>query len=291
MPRDVVIHLAVKFEYLLLLPQHALAAPSQRITMDETAHPPIIENARELTCLCDVNDIATGAFLRSTFSYVDDNARIWFGIASVPRRALKAEDFNTNFRLVQDESVYPRAFDGITIASVGPGDIFIKRPKLSYLDDKYSSVMLPRLFLDEILVLEILKQRPHPNLAEYYGCSNHRGFITGILLKKYNATLEEYLDSHKLPHEHIMAGLEAGIQHLHTLGYAHNDLNPTNIMLDDSLTPVIIDFGSCKRVGEGLVSAGTPGWADDYEVSDPEHDKAALKKLRRWLNEAMKQMG
>ena len=43
-----------------------------------------------------------------------------------------------------------------------------------------------------------------------------------------------------------------GIRHLHSLGLVHNDINPANIMLDNNGTAVLIDFDSCRRVGESL---------------------------------------
>lgn len=49
----------------------------------------------------------------------------------------------------------------------------------------------------------------------------------------------------------VLAGIERGIKHLHSLGLVHTDVNPSNIMLDWD-EAVIIDFGSCRRVGESL---------------------------------------
>jgi len=43
----------------------------------------------------------------------------------------------------------------------------------------------------------------------------------------------------------ILAGIESGIRHLHSLGLVHNDINPRNIMMDHDKA-VIIDFGSCR---------------------------------------------
>lgn len=77
-----------------------------------------------------------------------------------------------------------------------------------------------------------------------------------------------------------MAGLRAGIQHLHSLGYAHNDLNPMNIALDGDDQPVILDLGSCGRCGERLLSGGTPGWVEeDYSTSSPDQNLGTLRRL------------
>ena len=50
--------------------------------------------------------------------------------------------------------------------------------------------------------------------------------------------------------------LESAIHHLHSLGWAHNDLNPTNVLVNDSESgggmPVLIDFGSAREIGRLL---------------------------------------
>ena len=81
-----------------------------------------------------------------------------------------------------------------------------------------------------------------------------------------------------------MEGLRSGVQHLHSLGLAHNDLNPSNIALDDNDRPIIIDFGSCNTFGDTLWSAGTQGWADDFVTSAQQHDERALAKIEEWLS-------
>lgn len=62
-----------------------------------------------------------------------------------------------------------------------------------------------------------------------------------------------------------------GVSHLHSLGVAHNDLNPRNILLDENDRPVIFDLGSCKAFGEKLTEGGIPKWNDGFdEVSTEE---------------------
>jgi serine/threonine protein kinase len=83
-----------------------------------------------------------------------------------------------------------------------------------------------------------------------------------------------------------MNGIRAGVRHLHSLGLAHNDLNPTNFALDSDDNPIILDFGSCKKFGEELLSAGTHGWIDeDYFISAQQHDETAMRKIEAWLIE------
>lgn len=86
-----------------------------------------------------------------------------------------------------------------------------------------------------------------------------------------------------------MEALESAIDHLHSLGWAHNDLNPGNVLVDKSGMPVLIDFDSCHEIGQKLLtSRGTEGWRDvdinDYDTSEKSHDIFALGKLRAWLD-------
>jgi hypothetical protein len=60
-------------------------------------------------------------------------------------------------------------------------------------------------------------------------------------------------------------------------------------MVDARGIPVLIDFGSCREMGEKLSpSRGTAGWIEgvvgDYDTSDGGHDLYALEKIRTWLD-------
>jgi len=85
-----------------------------------------------------------------------------------------------------------------------------------------------------------------------------------------------------------LRGLEAGVHHLHSLGWAHNDVNPANVVVGADGEPAMVDFGSCPRIGDKLgASRGTPGWmenGDEYTTSKESHDIAALDKIRAWLD-------
>ena len=71
-------------------------------------------------------------------------------------------------------------------------------------------------------------------------------------------------DSHPHPSELVTEGMKTGLQdllaaikHLHSLGLVHNDINPANIMLDQEGTLILIDFDSCRNIGESLRSTET----------------------------------
>jgi serine/threonine protein kinase len=89
----------------------------------------------------------------------------------------------------------------------------------------------------------------------------------------------------------FMAALESVILHLHGLGWAHNDLTPTNVLVSEAGMPVLIDFSGCQKLGTKLVHIrGTKGWIEgevgDHNTSEAGHDTFALGKIRVWLEDA-----
>lgn len=85
-------------------------------------------------------------------------------------------------------------------------------------------------------------------------------------------------------------GVEMGIRYLHSLGLIYNDINPSNIMIDEDTnkdTSIIIDFDSCRPVGESLEVVGrTFEWYDEsVQLSLPSNDLNALYEIREWLSD------
>lgn len=188
-----------------------------------------------------------------------------------------------------------------------PEATFVKRPALiSYTgptSSKSQSNSIADLFLKEVQVCEMLNRYSHPNIAPYLGCEVSQERITGICFPRYRQTLMQVVnpeghskrEAKLLPQDatrdwsQILAGIESGIRHLHSLGIVHNDINPSNIMLDGD-TPVIIDFGSCRRVGQNLTEVGrTYEWHNErVRVSLRKNDMDALEEMRIWLGQSTK---
>ena len=85
--------------------------------------------------------------------------------------------------------------------------------------------------------------------------------------------------------ETILKGIEAGIQHLHSLGLIHGDIKPQNILMRGD-TPVIADFDSWHREGSALdgPKGGTRFWEKEgAEFALPENDFFSLARIREWL--------
>jgi serine/threonine protein kinase len=147
---------------------------------------------------------------------------------------------------------------------------------------------IPKAILDETLIMEQISASAHPNIITYHGCRLRRGRITALLFERLPQTLSQYISTpafQQLDKVAFVNALESAVNYLHSLGLAHNDINPDNIMLRDGV-PVLIDFGSCAVVGERLQSLGTEGWYEElFFTSEMEHDVYSLNKLREWLND------
>lgn len=171
--------------------------------------------------------------------------------------------------------------EDLTVApSPLPMSSYVKVPDITAWEADAGEWTVGKRFLAEVKILETLKKHPHPNLCAYLGCSRDGGYIEAICLQRYSRTLEQAVeDQEDLDRESIIAGITAGIEHLHSLGLVHCDIKPQNIMLDDRNVLVVIDFGSCEREGQIMVrGGGTPGWAKSSWMYGPDAIRVAFKE-------------
>lgn len=185
------------------------------------------------------------------------------------------------------ENIWPLFSDDFSQAmELSPSKYYIKEPNLLSYGDSPATLQSSNEILNEVLVCEILKANPHPNIAAYIGCVVTNGRIQGICLKRYKMTLDERLqDTKAFDRDACLREIELGIRHLHSLGLIHNDINPANIMVDDCDRSVIIDFDASYHHGEKLgLKAGTWGWfIAGTEFARYENDFFGLAKLREYM--------
>jgi serine/threonine protein kinase len=200
-----------------------------------------------------------------------------------------------------DKTAFQPEYQSIFTQAQPSDQQYIKRPSLlryyPYNDANKTSMM--NEVLQEVQVCEILKLQPHPNIAEYIGCRIQDGKISGICFKQYTQSLQQRLNPEHLNKRMfaasacldakwcngIIEGIRKGIEHLHALGLVHNDLTPVNVMLDERGMAIIIDFRSCRRIGESLKGVGrTYEWYDDEVMTArPSNDLDALSEIEAWL--------
>ncbi|CAJ0553252.1 Ff.00g117640.m01.CDS01 [Fusarium sp. VM40] len=204
-----------------------------------------------------------------------------------------AEDFKFEVELVKIilircETLWPEYSPSLTIAPEQMWEYcYIKRSSLlDYEADEENNKKFKELVLAEANTCEILRENPHRNIAKYWGCEVVDGTIRGLCFGRYTVTLGNRLDTGvPLDTRACLQGIRAGVAHLHSLGLAHNDINPYNIMMDPSDNPVIIDFDSCTREGEGLLKFGTPDWfPEGARIGSRQNDFYALRKMDEYLS-------
>ncbi len=115
---------------------------------------------------------------------------------------------------------------------------------------------------------QIVGQLDHPHIVPVYDYSDYEGapylvmkYVTGktlkaILNREDDLSLEEVL--------RIIGAVADALTYAHERGVLHRDVKPSNIILDDSSTPYLADFGLARitRAGESTISTdmvlGTP---------------------------------
>lgn len=156
------------------------------------------------------------------------------------------------------------------------------------------STLIATDFLEEIRTFHLLHNHSHQNLAEFKVCLEKNNRVVGILLKRYVYTLlvrVEVYGQPPLDNNACFLGIEAGVKHLHSLGLAHNYLNPMNVMADEEDRPVIVDMGSCKPFEDELHQMGTTGWNEGFvDWSSANNDAIGLRKIKAWLRAGREEM-
>ncbi|KAF4944601.1 hypothetical protein FSARC_14631 [Fusarium sarcochroum] len=195
---------------------------------------------------------------------------------------------------IPDKAIWPFFSSSFTRAPENMSQHFyIKRAHLQEYDETDGEKdRISQTVLEEAKVYEILRNSPHPNIAKYWGCEVVDGTIHGLCLGKYDMTLYDRIIDTEVPLDvdKCLQAIKAGIFHLHSLGLAHNDINPSNIMIDEGDNPIIIDFDSCRHEGEELIKYGTPDWCfEGMQYASRENDLYGLSKMEEFLNNPPRQ--
>jgi serine/threonine protein kinase len=256
---------------------------------------PKIAHRKDLMTLSEDFELVDGErkFIRTVWAVLDENDVAWQGEKAVRKYYISLAEFEAAFQPVPDEWLFPEMSPGVTRAlNDGNGeDLYIKRPNITRYDPEGADMppSIPRVLLDEIQIMELLSKHPHTNIVRYHGCRVRRGRVTSLVLDRHDAVLDDLEDNVELrasvDKDRIMTDISRAVAHLHSLGLAHNDLNPSNIVIGKNKEAILIDFGSCQPFDEKLVSTGTPGWIDeDFTTSARKHDLAALPRIQTWLD-------
>jgi serine/threonine protein kinase len=116
-----------------------------------------------------------------------------------------------------------------------------------------------------------------------------------LLFQKYDMTLGELVaEKRTFDAEKCLQDIRQGIRHIHSLGYVHVDIKPSNIFVDLKVQPacfVVGEFDSMQKQGSQLrYKCGTEGWNlerarhEDYKVN-VEQDWYGLEMVEAYIRE------
>lgn len=254
-----------------------------------TTKAPKLSSLQDLTII-EAWDGDSNAPKYVTFYLVTADEEVWFGQSFKNKREITLDEYQEALERVPDEDVYPEIPPNtkITLAPDNTnGPLYIKRPGLNSYETMKGTPFIVKNVLDETLIMEKICETQHPNIIKYYGCRTSRGRITSIVLERHEYTLSQYIRQsgfHHMNKDRFIDALESAVSHIHSMGLAHNDINPDNVMIGDDDLPVLIDFGSCAPYGQPLESLGTEGWYEKiFFTSEKAHDDFALDKMRKWI--------
>lgn len=260
--------------------------------------------APQVTSLDDlILDEEEGSIL---VGFMDENEVFHFGKVDDPQDDIFLEQAMAVLKPIPDDPIFPewplaKADSEVTLYAAPdplPENVYIKRPGLGSYNllhkNGWEEQMSDSLVTEARALTELMRD-PHQNLIGYHGCRVVRGRLTGIVLDKHPYDLQDHVkDGHQptIDRDSFMTALESVLDHLHQRGWAHNDLQPRNVLVGEDGRPVLIDFEGCQKIGEELKHIrGNKDWIEgelkDHNVSEVRHDTFALEKIRAWLEEAL----
>ncbi|MGV6808810.1 MAG: serine/threonine protein kinase [bacterium] len=109
----------------------------------------------------------------------------------------------------------------------------------------------------------------HPNIVSIRGFFKKNETAYMVMEYEKGQTLKAYLDDHPNISEQrlleIFCPINEGLQYVHKLNYIHRDIKPTNILIREDNSPVLLDFGTARDVintnSEDLTQIFTKGYA------------------------------
>lgn len=176
---------------------------------------------------------------------------------------------------------------------------YLKAPSLCQHRD--GSHDLAIRLLSEARIHEMILRNPHPSLSSYLGCVVEDGRLVRLALPRYSKSAHQRSQL-ETPDEFPLAQrmdcmdqIEAAATHLHSLGLAHNDISPSNIMFDEDGRAVLIDLDSCAPLGDALTKGGyVTGWKGPiageglhFTQSSAECDRLAVQEIRKYFTEGL----
>uniref|UniRef100_A0A8D8LQU5 non-specific serine/threonine protein kinase n=1 Tax=Cacopsylla melanoneura TaxID=428564 RepID=A0A8D8LQU5_9HEMI len=131
--------------------------------------------------------------------------------------------------------------------------------KMSYLGKQCTEK-----WQDILKEIRFLRQLKHPNTIEYRGCYL-RDHTAWLVMEYCLGSASDIIEVHKRPLKEeeiaaICSGVLRGLHYLHSLGRIHRDVKAGNILLTETGTVKLADFGSASIKCPANSFVGTPYW-------------------------------
>jgi hypothetical protein len=131
-------------------------------------------------------------FSRTSLLLLDPiNGVVYYGWIEIRKRELSLDQARDCLRRIPDDEIYPPLAADLSAPSVtspAPGQ-HVKRPKFTSYRWSAGTRQLADRFPEEARTLDLLRRKPHPNVAGLEACLVRDGRIIGLLLKQYSARL------------------------------------------------------------------------------------------------------
>ncbi|UPL03732.1 hypothetical protein LCI18_014666 [Fusarium solani-melongenae] len=262
--------------------------------------PPMVKALKDFFICNEVDEFDDADECVSTYTLImavdQGSFEAWIGTVNAPRAQISLEQAMNCLSRIPDKAIYPPVPPGMQVVATSDfkldNETWLKRPLIHAYSEKDLTNWTADAFLDEIKAHQLVEEHPHRNLVKFKGCLEKDGLVVGILQKRYRKTLNFRVKARSQPPYSATAfydDIEAGLKHLHSLGFAHNDLNPNNVMVDAEDRPIIIDLGAAMPLGQHLHQGGTPGWCAGFQMTScVANDEIGLRLMKEYLQEYQK---
>jgi len=135
-------------------------------------------------------------------------------------------------------------FDGTPVAIK---TLLYRKDPRHYNQAVWAEKELPKRFLNEVSVWYDLR---HKNILRFLGVAEsleHKLPLSMVSPWMINGNITEYLKLYPtIKRLRLLLGIAEGIQFLHAKGVVHGDIKGPNVLISDSLEPILCDFGMAK---------------------------------------------